>query len=87
MNEQVKSLLSKRKDRSIAILLGYKERECDTYLPVAVRAELRKKILDQMNDFYELALDLMGSMDDSHIQMNQLFLDKLDSIYEAVSGG
>ena len=85
MNEQVKALLAKRRDRSIAIILGFKERECDTYLPPTIRQELRKVVLDQINDFYELALDLMASSEDTSIVFNQIFLDKIDEIYEIVS--
>ena len=85
MNDQVKALLAKRRDRSIAILLGYKERECDEFLPSAVRVELRKVVLDQINDFYELCLDLMASVDNDSVTLNELYLDKIDSIYESIA--
>ncbi len=87
MNEQAKALLAKRRDRSIAIVLGYKEKECDSYLPVTTRSDFRKVFLDQINDFYELALDLMNSFDDGTITLNQIYLDKIDQIHESISGG
>lgn len=87
MNEQIKTLLAKRRDRSIAILLGYKERECDDHLPLHVRAGLRKAILDQINDFYELTLDLTNSLDDGSVALNQVYLDKIDEIHRTVSRG
>lgn len=85
MNEQGKAILAKRRDRSIAIMLGYKERECDQYLPPAIRTELRKVVLDQLNDFYELALDLMNSLDDETVTLNQIYLDRIDKIYEVLT--
>lgn len=84
MDEQLKALLAKRRDRTIAILLGYKERECDYYLPQEIRTGLRKTILDQINDFYELSLDLLGSVDDGSVVLNQIYLDKIQKIFEAV---
>jgi len=84
MNDQMKTLLAKRRDRSIAILLGFKERNCDEFLPANVSVELRKQVLDQINDFYELALDLMSSLDGDSMILNELYLDKLDKIYETV---
>ncbi len=81
MNDQIKTVLAKRRDRSIAILLGYKERECDYYLPQEARTGLRKAILDQINDFYELSLDLLGSVDDGSVVLNQDYLDKIEKIY------
>jgi hypothetical protein len=86
MDDQIKTLLAKRRDRTIAIMLGFKERSCDQYLPQEVRVELRKVILDQINDFYELMLDLMNSVDDGSVMLNQEYLDKIDQIYANLTG-
>lgn len=85
MNEQAKALLAKRRDRTIAIILGQKERECDAYLPLALRDSLRKVVLDQINDFYDLALDLLNSLDNGQVVLNSQWLEKLDAIYEKIS--
>ena len=76
-----KTFLGKRRDRTIATLLGHKERELDQYLPAEVAAKFRKEILDQVNDLVDTAFDLLGS------GMNQEYLDRIDEIYEAVIGG
>lgn len=86
MDEAIKALLAKRRDRSIAIMLGFKERSCDQYLPLDIRVELRKVILDQINDFYELMLDLMNSVDDGSVTLNRAYLDKIDEIYANIAG-
>jgi hypothetical protein len=59
---RAEDILKKRRDRTIAIILGLKEREVDPLLleePGGSRASamLRKVILDQINDFYDMALD------------------------------
>lgn len=71
-----KEVLGKRRDRAIAKILSYKEDMCDDYLPEAVSDELRMVILSQINDVCDFAFDLIN--DD--IDINELFLDKLDQI-------
>lgn len=87
MDDQVKALLARRRDRSIAKVLGYKERECDEFLPVRLRQDLRKVVLDEINDFYDFALDLVNSVDGGGVVLNQMYLDKLDEIYERLTNG
>lgn len=77
-------LLAKRRDRAIAIILGIKEREIDPHLPPAARAKLRKVILDQLNEFYDLTLDLVATLDRDDVVINDLYLTKLTEIHEAV---
>lgn len=77
-----KAFLGRRRDRSIATILSFKERECDNYLPPATRAKLRSLLLDEINDLCETAFDLMGGDD---VVMNDLFLERLDMIAEKVS--
>jgi hypothetical protein len=63
---RAEDILKKRRDRTIAIVLGIKEREVDPLLlgqPGGEQASkaLRKVILDQVNDFYDIALDVASS--------------------------
>lgn len=74
-----RTFLGKRRDRAIATLLGFKERECDQFLPKDVSQRLRKEILDQFNELVDVAFDLMGSAG-----LNQLYLDRIDEIHAAV---
>lgn len=79
-------ILSKRRDRAIAIVLGVKERECDEYLSPEAKKKLRKVILDQMNDLTDVALDIMKSLDNSSgAVLNEVWLDKLNELHEAIS--
>lgn len=81
-----KQFLGKRRDRAIATLLSFKEREVDPHLPEDVAIRLRKTILDQFNDVCDLAFDLLAADQ----VLNEAFLDRLDGIETAVrefSGG
>jgi hypothetical protein len=80
----VVELLAKRRDRAIAIILGVKERECDRSLSPAVQAKLRKVILDQLNEFYDLALDLLRSLDRDDMVLNEFYLEKIAALHTDV---
>lgn len=73
-----KTFLGKRRDRAIATILGFKEREVDSFLPEDISFALRKTILDQVNEICDLAFDLMAS--DSVI-FNEEFVNKIDEIH------
>lgn len=82
-------LLAKRRDRAIAVILGTKEREADPYLPKDAQAKLRKAVLDQMNDFYDLCLDLLRSVDQERnvdqeegVVINELYLEKIGQLHD-----
>lgn len=76
MNETV--LLEKRKNRCIASILSTKEREIDRHLPEAARVVLRKVILDEINDFYSIVLDVLDN------NINEDFLLMLGQIHASV---
>lgn len=79
----VGDILSRRRDRAIAIVLGVKEREADRHLPPEARQKLRKVVLDQFNDLTDLARDLLQSYADSvPVVMNEVYLERLDQIYD-----
>lgn len=78
----VTEVLGRRKDRAIAVVLGVKERECDHLLTAEAARKLRKVILDQFNDYYLLAADLVGSLDVGIVGLNEEYLRRLDEIYE-----
>ena len=61
---KAEEILKKRRDRAIAIILTLKEREVDPLLGLDGRRAsdaLRKVILDQINDFYDIARDVAAS--------------------------
>ena len=83
MSENIENLLEKRRDRAIAIILSVKEEECDAYLPEAAGRSIRKVVLDQINDYHELAANLLSIVGAGGV-VNQAYLDKIDAIYNEV---
>ena len=72
MNEQ--GLLERRLKRCIASILSAKEKEIDRYIPEEVTNVFRKTILDEINEFYALVVDVLND------EINQEFLDMLDML-------
>jgi hypothetical protein len=84
MQDVITDVIARRRDRAIAVLLGVKEKEVDSYLPPHVRARLRKVILDQMNDFHSLVVDVMRSLDTGEVVLNELYMEKIDDLHRDV---
>jgi hypothetical protein len=82
MQDALAAVLNKRKDRALALILGVKEREVDQYLPVEAQRRLRKVVLDALNDYHEMVVDVMGSLDSGEVVLNQDYLDKIDAIHD-----
>lgn len=81
VNNVIEDLLAKRRDRAIAIILGVKERECDRFLSAEASAKLRKVVLDQMNESFDLVHDVLRSFDNGDVVLNEDYMRKLDEIY------
>ena len=84
MQDGLRELLEKRRNRGIAIILGVKERECDTHLPRDASQKLRKVVLDQMNEFHDLVNDILDSVDHGDVVLNEEWLRKLDEMHQAL---
>jgi hypothetical protein len=85
MDELLRSLIEKRCRRTITVILSAKERDLDGYLPDDVGAAYRKVVLDSVNDFHNFIMDILRSVDDDSVTLNDLYLKKIDEIYEAIS--
>lgn len=86
-------ILRKRRDRAIAIILNVKEREVDPLLdqdPGGAQASrlMRKAILDQFNEFCDLALDVTASGEAAKFEFNpEVWAKKINDIHRAVTDG
>jgi hypothetical protein len=90
-------ILKRRKDKAVAIILTVKERDVDRILrqhPGGEEAsrQLRKVILDQINDFYDIALDVASSADATDYEFNpEVWVPRVDAqlaeIRSLVGGG
>lgn len=70
-------VIAKRRDRCLATILSFKEEEIDDFLDEELAAELRKVILDAVNDVCNLSIDLL----DNSGAMNELFIERLSSLF------
>lgn len=84
MQPGVKELIDKRCRRSIAVVLGVKEREVDRYLPPEVQVKLRKVLIDTFNDFSNVVWDVVESFEGTQVLVNDIWIEKLEEIYAAV---
>ncbi len=82
-------ILKKRRDRAIAIVLTVKERDIDPLLKQVqggdrASVKLRKVVLDQVNDFYDMALDVAMSGEAAGFEFNadvwEQRFDRLEAI-------
>lgn len=85
MEKGIKDLLDRRKNRSIAIIMAAMEESAYEYLPEDVASSIRKVTLDQINDFYNLVLDVLNSMDNSNVALNKYYLDILEDIHSYIT--
>lgn len=81
MQAVLNDVVARRRDRIIAILLSFKERECDQFLPRETQVRFRKLVLDQLNDFAELVTDMMRSLDNGEQSLNELYFEKLEATF------
>lgn len=80
------TILAKRRDRSIAIVLGVKERECDKDLTPEARTKLRKVVLDQFNEYHDFCADVLRSLEGhSDSVLNEVWLDKIDTMHSMIT--
>lgn len=72
--------VKKRRDRVLATILSYKEANVDRYLPQVERENLRRIILNNVNDFNDLVLDMLKATAEPQVEVNQLYLDAMKSL-------
>lgn len=92
---KAEDILRKRRDRAIATILNVKERDIDPLLgPNGATASrvLRKAVLDQLNDFCDIAVDIATSGDAAGFEFNPevwgpKIAGKLEEIHAAVLAG
>lgn len=73
-------LLEKRRNRCIATILGFKEKQCDGYLTEEISNNLRKVILDEINGLCELVFDILNE----DVLFNEEYFTMLEEIHGAI---
>lgn len=80
-NVGVARLIALRGNRTTAVLLTWLEDNVYGYLPEETQNETRRVILDSINGFKDLAIDIVKA-DTSYI--NEIWAEKLDEIHQAI---
>lgn len=75
--------LRRRKDRSAAIILSVLDREVPDR---TARERIRKVVLDQLNDHHAATLDVIQSLDNGTVVLNDHYLQKLEEVHDAIVG-
>jgi hypothetical protein len=74
--------LAKRRDAVIKSILRFKEMEVDEHIPVQTSRQFRKLVLDEINEFHGMVLRILSTYENTGVLVNDLYLQKLDEIYE-----
>lgn len=80
-NDTVKNLVAARGRRTSATILGWMEKHVYEYLPSELQSEVRRTILDNVNDLSDLAIDIVKSDAD---QINEYWISELDKIHRSI---
>jgi hypothetical protein len=83
MQAGVEELIEKQMKRTLAAILGMKDREIDPYLPADVSARFRSLVLEKMNDFQDVVVDIIEALDDDSVSLNEHWLAKIGEIHRA----
>lgn len=86
MQAALETMLKRRRNRSIATILGIMDRECASQLSEATHQRLRKVILDQINDLCDVIHDLAASLDTGEVTLNEYYLNRIDEIHQSLVG-
>lgn len=79
MQDAMLDMLDRRKDRMIAIVMTAVEND----VPFDV---LRKTVLDQINDYYDLVVNVVNAVGDSGAVVNEMYYEKLCAIEDRLEG-
>lgn len=83
-NSMAANLVATRGNRCTAVILGYLEENVYRDVPqisTSMQKQIRQVVLDQVNTFKDLAIDIVKS--DTAL-MNQVWVEKLDQIHAEI---
>lgn len=75
--------LGRRRNKAISIILRYKEDHIDSQIDEETSDRFRTVVLDQINDFHDVCVDLFGA---SGGVVNELWVEKLEEIHDILIG-
>lgn len=80
-NTMAANLVATRGNRATAMILSWLEDNVYEYLPEEVQRATRQMILDQVNYFKDLCIDVVKS---DTAYLNQIWVERLDELKEEI---
>lgn len=80
-NSMAANLVATRGNRCTASIMGWMESNAYHYLPREVQVALRQNVIDNVNSFKDLAIDIVKS---DTAMINQIWVQKLDEIHKEI---
>lgn len=80
-NTMATNLIANRGNRATAMILSWLEANVYDQLDDSTQRETRQMILDQVNAFKDLAIDIVKS---DTAYMNEVWLEKIDEIHQEI---
>lgn len=91
MEDELATLVDDRCKVALGAILRFKDTEIDPIVPAEVSAGLRRTVLREVNGFKDFLLEVLGSVHDRGMAVNQIWLEeigaKLDDVHRAVTNG
>lgn len=86
MQASVRQILKRRRDRSIYAVMSVAEEQCGLGKGTEAHEAVRRVVMNQFNVFHDLVVDVMESMVGEGPVLNEVWLEKLEEIHQAVVG-
>lgn len=80
-NSGVAKLIALRGNRTTAVMLSWLEENVYRYLPEEVQVETRRQVMDNINSFKDLAIDIVKS---DTAAINEIWAEKIDQIHQEI---
>ncbi len=80
-NPMAANLIATRGNRTTAMVLSWLEENVYEFLDDGLQHRTRQMVLDNINVFKDLAIDIVKS---DTAYMNEIWLEKIDEIHEAI---
>lgn len=84
MDRQTQKALDAQKNRAIATILEMKD-ACDPYLPRSMSRQLRKSVLDALNDLHNNTILIVSAAEEG-MSVNELIIDRVASHDDRIVG-
>lgn len=76
----MRRLMFEQRRRTVATILGHAEREVYCYLDPEEQKQFRRKVLDAVDSYHQLMLDILGATSDPNVLVEAETLELLRNV-------